>query len=79
MVSESAVRRCRTCDGPLIHRNPMLLFVAGVLMCALLAFAFYKPWFWAPGIILFLAGGYLIVWATLAGGRWCRQCKNFSV
>ena len=71
--------RCRNCDGPLIRRNPVLLFVVGVLMCASLGIAFLVPWFWVPGSILLLAGIYLVVWATLAGGKWCRQCKTFSI
>lgn len=78
-MSESEARRCRKCDGPLIRRDPVLLFVVGVLMCALLSIALFTSWFWIPGIILFLAGAYLIAWATLAGGRWCRHCKTFSV
>jgi hypothetical protein len=79
VVSESASPHCRNCDGPLIRRNPLLLFVVGVLMCGSLGVAFFLAWFWVPGIILFLAGGYLVAWATLAGGRWCRNCKTFSV
>ncbi len=79
MVSEAASRRCRNCEGPLIRRNPVLLFAVGVLMCASLCIAFFISWFWAPGIILFLAGGYLVAWAALAGGQWCRHCKSFSV
>ena len=78
-MNESAPRRCRNCDGPLIRRNPLLLFLVGVLMCASLGIAFLMPWFWVPGIILLLTGGYLIAWATLAGGQWCRNCKTFSV
>jgi hypothetical protein len=79
-MSESAPpRRCRNCNGELIRRNPVLLFVVGVLMCASVSIAVFVPLFWIPGIILALAGVYLIAWATLAGGRWCRQCKNFPL
>ena len=52
--------------------------MVGVLMCATLSIAFWVPLFWIPGILLFLAGAYLIAWATFAKGMWCRQCKTFS-
>lgn len=70
---------CGRCGGGLIRRSPAQLFVAGALMCASPAIAFWVPLFWIPGIVLFLAGAYLIAWATLAKGMWCRQCKTFSV
>jgi hypothetical protein len=75
----AALDSCSRCQGPLIRRNPIQLFVVGVLMCVSLSIAFFISFFWIPGVILFLAGAYLIAWATLAKGRWCRQCKNFSV
>jgi hypothetical protein len=39
----------------------------------------FFPFFWAPGVILLLTGIYLIVWATLGKGYWCRNCKKFSL
>jgi hypothetical protein len=69
--------KCSRCQGPLIRRNPLQLLLVGLLMCASLSIAFFIPLFWVPGVILFLAGAYLITWATLAKGRWCRQCKSF--
>jgi hypothetical protein len=47
-------------------------------MCASLALAFVEPVLWVPGIVVFLGGLYLIAWAILAKGMWCRQCKNFA-
>jgi hypothetical protein len=73
----ASLGRCARCQGPLIRRNPLQLFVVGVLMCMSLSIAYCTPLFWIPGIILFLAGAYLIAWATFAKGRWCRQCKRF--
>jgi hypothetical protein len=32
-----------------------------------------------PGVILLLTGLYLVVWAALGRGRWCRRCKKFSI
>jgi len=71
-------RTCPKCQGALLRRNPVQLFVVGVLLCASLTIAFLVPLFWVPGIILFLAGLYLIAWAILAKGMWCRQCKAFA-
>jgi hypothetical protein len=76
-LAESA-RTCPKCQGALLRRNPVQLFVVGVLMCASLAFAFVEPVFWVPGIAVFLGGLYLIAWAILAKGMWCRQCKTFA-
>lgn len=71
--------RCGRCGGDVIRRNPVQLLTVGLIMCATLAIALWVPWFWIPGIILFLTGTYLIAWATLAKGMWCRQCKTFAI
>ncbi|HEV7608969.1 MAG TPA: hypothetical protein VGO61_16620 [Steroidobacteraceae bacterium] len=73
------MRKCRNCRGGLIRRNPAQLLVVGLIFCSSLSIAFFAPLFWVPGIILFVAGLYLIAWATLARGMWCRQCKTFSI
>ena len=61
----------------MIRRNPVQLFAVGALMCASSLVSLWIPVFWIPGIILVLSGAYLITWATLAKGMWCRQCKRF--
>ena len=33
---------------------------------------------WAPAILLGLTGVYLLAWATVGRGRWCRACKRFD-
>jgi len=71
--------RCRNCQGPLIQRNPALLFTVGLLFCASPLLALFVSLFWIPGILLFLAGLYLIVWAAVAKGLWCRQCKTMNL
>jgi hypothetical protein len=78
MTESPASRTCPRCHGALIRRNPVQLFVAGILMCASLAFAFIAPVLWLPGIAIFLGGLYLVAWAILAKGWWCRQCKTFA-
>lgn len=70
---------CKTCGGEMIQKSRWRLFLAGVGMVASLGLAAATPYFWAPGVILSLAGAYLVVWATLGRGRWCRECKRFSV
>jgi hypothetical protein len=29
--------------------------------------------------VLLLTGGYLIIWATVGKGCWCRTCKSFAI
>jgi hypothetical protein len=70
---------CPGCGGEMVQKSRLRLFVVGSLLTASLALATLVPYFWAPGIILMLAGLYLIVWATLGKGRWCRECKRFSI
>lgn len=60
-------------------KNRLLLFCVGMGMVACLCLAYWLLWFWAPGIVLTLTGFYLIVWATWAKGRWCRECKKLPL
>jgi uncharacterized paraquat-inducible protein A len=76
-VIERPSPQCPRCQGPLISRNRAQLSGVGILLCATPALALLVPLLWFPAIILFLAGAYLVVWATLGRGRWCRQCKSF--
>ena len=71
--------KCKTCNEQMIQKSRGRLFAVGLAQMASLALAFRFPWFWVPGLILFLSGAYLIVWATLGRGGWCRTCKRFSV
>jgi hypothetical protein len=74
-----APMKCKTCDGEMIQKSRVRLITVGLVQMALIAVAFRFSWFWAPGIILFIAGAYLIVWGTLGHGGWCRNCKKFSL
>ena len=71
--------QCRTCGSKLIEKSRLKLLVVGCAMVALIAIDFEIRYFWIPGIVLFLTGVYLIVWATVGKGRWCRTCKTFSL
>jgi hypothetical protein len=68
---------CRICGGEMVQKNRGRLFSVGILMVASIASAFKVAYFWVPAIILFLTGLYLIIWATLGKGSWCRVCKRF--
>jgi hypothetical protein len=71
--------KCKRCSGEMIQKSrPRLLFV-GLAMCSSIALAFFYKFLWAPAILLALAGAYLIIWATLGKGQWCRNCKMFNL
>jgi hypothetical protein len=70
---------CNTCGGAMIQRSRPRLLLVGVLMIASVGLAFHVPYFWAPGLILLLLGAYLVLWATLGKGQWCRTCKKFNI
>ena len=69
--------KCPVCGGDLIQKNRMRLLVVGLLMVLASTLAWLVPLLHVPAIILFLTGLYLVVWATLGRGRWCRNCKLF--
>jgi hypothetical protein len=71
--------KCSTCGTELIQKSRPRLFLVGLLLCASPLLAIAGKIFWIPGIILALAGGYLMVWATLGKGRWCRTCKSMRI
>jgi len=54
------------------------LALVGVLMLAGVSIGFLSPLLWLPGVVLGLTGAYLVVWATVGRGRWCRGCKRFD-
>jgi hypothetical protein len=61
----------------MIQRNRWLLGLVGLAMCTAPLIAYFVALLWVPAIVAFLAGGYLVLWATTGKGRWCRQCKTF--
>ena len=71
--------KCKTCDGEMIQKSRIRLAMVGIVMLATLALAFVIPHFWVPAIILAFTGAYLLVWATLGRGCWCRNCKKFNL
>ena len=71
--------RCPTCGGETTQRSRARLLAVALLMIGATGLVFVIPYFWIPAVVLLLASGYLVAWATLGRGRWCRQCKKFSV
>ena len=69
---------CRTCGGEMIQRSRWRLFLVGVLMMAAISLAAIDSYLWVPGVLFLLVGAYLVVWATLGKGLWCRGCKKFN-
>jgi hypothetical protein len=63
----------------MIQKSRLRLFVVGAALAASIAIAPFVPYFWAPAAILMLTGAYLVVWATVGKGSWCRNCKKFGV
>ncbi len=63
----------------MILKNRVKLFVVGLGMIAAPGLAIVFRHFWLPSSVLALAGAYLLLWATIGKGYWCRNCKKFSV
>jgi hypothetical protein len=70
---------CNVCGEEMTVRNKARLLSTGICMLVPLGLAFVFPVLWAPAIILSLTGGYLLAWAIIGKGRWCRNCKRFNV
>jgi hypothetical protein len=69
---------CRTCGGEMVQKSRARLFFVGALMFSSVPLAFFIPYFWVPEIVVVLTGGYLLLWASLGQGCWCRNCKQFK-
>jgi hypothetical protein len=63
----------------MVRKSPLRLVSVGLLMVAAPAVAAFVPYLWAPAIVSALAGLYLIAWAALGKGYWCRECKRFGL
>jgi Flp pilus assembly protein TadB len=70
--------KCPTCRGDLIQKSRARLLAVGVLLVFSPVLAWFVPLLWAPAIVFTFTGLYLLAWAILGRGRWCRNCKKFS-
>ena len=69
---------CPTCGTVMIQKSRPRLIIVGVGLIASLGLVRLAPMFWIPCLIVVPTGVFLIVWATVGKGRWCRQCKTFK-
>jgi hypothetical protein len=67
--------RCNRCQGALTRRSRPLLLLVGIVLCTLPLPFVRIPLAWLPALIMILAGGYLLYWASMGRGLWCRHCK----
>ena len=63
----------------MIQKSRLRLVAVGLLLIAATGTAFVVPHFWVASVVLFAIGAYLLAWAVLGRGTWCRQCKRFNV
>jgi hypothetical protein len=69
---------CRRCGGEVVRKSRGRLALVGALMLAAVGIALLWPPWWVPGVVLGLTGAYLLAWASIGKGRWCRACKRFD-
>jgi len=69
---------CARCGGEVVQKSRARLAVVGGLMLA----SSGVGWLWAPlwclALILVPTGAYLLVWASVGRGVWCRGHKGFD-
>jgi hypothetical protein len=70
--------QCRRCGGEVVQKNRGRLALVGAVMLAALGLSVLGPLLWLPGLILGVTGGYLLAWASVGHGLWCRGCKRFD-
>ena len=71
--------QCRRCGGEVVQKpRKRLAFTGALMLTAGGGLGSLRPLFWAPALILGLTGGYLLAWASIGKGRWCRTCKRFD-
>ena len=77
-VGLTVMVHCLRCGGEVVQRPPVRLLLVGLTMLASIGLAYLWPLLWIPAIFLGIAGTYLVVWALVGRGRWCRGCKRFD-
>ena len=69
---------CKRCGGEVVQKSRARLAGVGILMLAGVGLGYFATVLWIPAVILGLTGAYLLVWASVGRGRWCRGCKRFD-
>jgi hypothetical protein len=73
-----ATVQCRRCGGEVVRKPRTRLALVGTLMLAGVGLGPLWAPLWAPALVLGLTGAYLLTWASIGRGRWCRGCKRFD-
>jgi hypothetical protein len=75
---------CRRCGGQVVQKPPARLALVGAALLAAVvglrvvwAPVVWAP-LWGPIVAIGLTGVYLLAWAVVGRGRWCRGCKRFD-
>jgi hypothetical protein len=78
---------CKRCDGEIVQKSRGRLVVVGIVMlCVAVAVAVAVAAMgrgaiayvvWPVAATAALTGAYLLAWASIGRGRWCRTCKRF--
>jgi hypothetical protein len=74
----AAMIQCRRCGGELVRKPMGRLVAVGVAMLVGAGLGVVWPGLWPVAVILVLTGVYLLAWAAVGKGRWCRGCKRFD-
>ena len=69
---------CVRCTGEVVQKSCARLALVGALMVSAPAAGLLWWPLWLPAVVMALTGVYLLVWATVGRGRWCRGCKRFD-
>ena len=69
---------CRRCGGEVVQKSRARLAAVGAAMIVGVALGLLWPPLWVPAAILGVTGAYLLAWASVGQGRWCRGCKRFD-
>jgi hypothetical protein len=69
---------CKRCGGEVVQKSRGRLILVVILLVAALGLGFLWWPLWLPATVCALTGAYLLAWASVGRGRWCRQCKSFA-
>jgi hypothetical protein len=69
---------CRRCAGEVVPKSRTRLALVGTFFLTALGLGLLWWPLWFPAVFLAMIGGYLLAWATVGQGLWCRGCKRFD-
>jgi hypothetical protein len=69
---------CKRCGGEVVQKSRGWLTLVGILLVAALGLGVVWWPLWLPATVSALTGAFLLAWASVGQGRWCRGCKRFD-